>query len=251
MPASLVIKIIIVVVIGFIGIGIYSILRDSNKKDTFIPQSQPVKEKSTSLVNENENVTVVLDILNALNWFYLSTQNNINENSEFSEIIQATLTSSNNLKNGIAQIEKYINHPNEVIQLSTEGMVMGANQVIQANDTFVSYLRSPNIADADYQAGLYLANQKEGYQLITLSAPQITTLLYEPAASENPTGKVPYKITEAERKSILNTIERLFGDELRLYKKTAGKGDANSIIFTVNSIYKNIYPDTYEQFSNQ
>lgn len=208
-------------------------------------------------VTEKKKIDFAIAVLHALNFYYLTTQSEINESSSYIEMTASLLTSSNNLEKGSLSISEYVNDPNEFISVAATGMDLGANTVIKANNELVSFIRNTNLDDpasfreAEYQIANYLANQKEGYTLIATSAPWMTALMYEPAESENPSGKIPYTISNEGRQRILKEIERLFGDDLRIYQQdVASEAESyNSILFSVDAIYNNLASDTYEEGS--
>jgi hypothetical protein len=128
-------------------------------------------------------------------------------------------------------------------------MTTGSKKVIEANNELINYMRSGQTTDFEYAVATYTSNQKEGYKFISISAPQITGLMFEPAKSENPSGRIPYTISDAERKRLLKEIERLFGEDLKNYRAgiAAQTGSYNAILFSVDAIQNNLAPNTYEE----
>lgn len=210
---------------------------------------------SQDQISSDTVVAVTFDILWALSDYYHSTLDNGNQDFENLEFMSTLLNHKKNLESGNLQIKKYLNSPNEIIKISTEGMTTGALSVIAAIDELIQVLRDidqydlSQLSEVEYAFAKYLSDSKEGYKLIVISAPQITSLMFEPTKTKNPTGKIPYTISKEERTKILDEIDRLFGDELEKYKADVkrGVGSYNSIIFSINSIYNNLAPETYEE----
>lgn len=202
-----------------------------------------------------DTITVTLDILNALNYYYYATQEPIDENGDFIKNMTALLNQNKYLETGNSMIKKHLNNPNEVIELAVKGTTAGSDQVIKANNEMVQAIRNIDVnnpraaQNLEYAVAKYISDQKEGYRMITVAAPQISYLHFEPAKSENPSGKIPYRITKEERIRILNEINRLFGDDLKKYPKgyDAQAKNYNSILVAVYAIQKNLIPETYEE----
>lgn len=240
----------LLIVIGLlIAIGVLSFFqgdRNAPKNSMVVQIDSPAPQFQRT---SDKTVDLAFDILQALSNYYVATQNELNEGSEIVDIMAALLNANKYLESGNVYMEKYLNDSNEVIQVTAQGMVKGANKVIQANNEFINFMRSDQVTDYEYASANYLSNQKEGYKFISIAAPQFTLLVFEPAKSENPSGKIPYTISETDRKRILKEIERLFGDNLRSYRADvkAKAGKYNAILFSVDAIYNNLVSETYEE----
>lgn len=216
-------------------------------------ESLPDNEQTT----EQKKIEFAFDVLNALNLYYVTTQSDISEDSSYVEMMASLLDSNNYLEQGSSRISKYMNDPNEYISVTALGMDTGAKAIIKANNDMVLYIRNTdlddpaNFSEAEYQIANWLSAQKEGYKTIATSAPWMAPLMYEFAESDNPSGKIPYTISEEGRQRILNEIEKLFGDDLRLYQlaEESGAESYNTILFAVDAIYNQLAPDTYEEGS--
>jgi len=233
----------IVLIIGVIN------LFQGEKNPSEVSTFQPIPTTVQSQTVSNSTVDITVDVLQALSNYYVATQNEITEDSEIVDIMTAVLNANKYLESGNAYMKKYLNDTNEVIQVVAKGMTTGAEKVIQANNEFIDFMRSGEPLDSDYAAAKYSSDQKEGYKLISTSAPWITSLIFEPAKSENPSGRIPYTISDADRKKLLKEIERLFGDDLKKYRADikAKTGKYNAILFSVDAIYNRIAPETYEE----
>lgn len=206
-----------------------------------------------------QTVSATINVLQALDNYYVSTQSNITDASQVAEIMTSLLNSNRYLNNGNVYVKEYLNDPGDsagiseqALYLAASGMTTGSNQVVAANNGFIDFMRKDDATDLNYAIATYQSKQKEGYSLIATSAPQIAYLFWEPAKTENPTGPIPYKISKAERKQILDEIERLFGDDLRDYQQNAKlTGQYNSILFAVDAIRERLLSETYEEASKR
>lgn len=222
-----------------------------------VPTSQSISPDDQ--VTEQKKVEFAIDVLNALSVYYVTTESDIDEDSTYSEIIASLLTSNKYLEEGNLRITGYIDDSNKYINLTATGMDTGAKTVVKANNDIVTFLRNTdldnpsNLSEVNYQIGLWVSTQKEGYKFISTSAPWVTPLMYEFSESENPSGKIPYTISEEGRQRILKEIERLFGDNLRAYQQdVVGEVESyNAILFSVDAIFNQLNYETYEEANNK
>lgn len=228
---------------------------NNNSKEDPINYVQTSLSPINQLKPKEDVVDITINVLFALNNYYFATQESIDEDGDFIKIMTSFLNQNKYLETGNSSIKSYLNSTNEVIEVTAKGMTMGANQVIKANNDMVQDIRNIDLNDSQavqklqYSVAKYLSDQKEGYRLITISAPQISNLIFESAKTKNPSGKIPYKITKEQRTQILDEINRLFGEELRKYPKgyNVQTRSYNSILVAVDAIQKNLIPETYEE----
>lgn len=248
-----------IVIIVFL-VFMYSLNYFTKDKTTKIndkPANTVITKTSQNNIIQYKTLDVSLDILQALNDYHASTVITPRDYEKVS-LMQNIFDQNKYLESGNRIIAKYINNSDEIIQLSTFGMTKGAETVIKANNNYLEFLKKmdfedPNqLKELEYAVAKYQSDQKEGYKLIVISAPQIAYLIFEPAKSKNPTGDIPYKITKEERTQILDEIDRLFGKDLKQYQEDVKneKGDYNTILFTIDSIQKYLIPDKYEDLKN-
>ncbi|OGK43423.1 hypothetical protein A2956_02445 [Candidatus Roizmanbacteria bacterium RIFCSPLOWO2_01_FULL_37_57] len=210
----------------------------------------------SSLYDKPENTTqIISDYLNALNNFYVASIIEPDQDSDTIEIevMRNFLNQNQYLQDGINNIINYTKDPNEIIKLSSLGMVTGAQRIIATNNVTIQTLKS--IEEEEFSQGdmnlaiaTHLSEVKEGYKMIAISAPQIGYLIFEPAKSKNPSGKIPYKITKTERNKLIEEINRQFGEDLHqdVLMGKAGE-DRNAILFAVSNIRDYLVPNTYEE----
>lgn len=220
------------------------------------PDYKPSEWKLVTPSPEEKNikVDVAMDVLQALADFYIATVT-LAQEDDFTSTMTALLNQNKYLESGKVHVKDHLDNRNKVIRLTTEGMSLGADMVIKANTEAVQFIRKmnqddPNIVqEFQYVVAKYLSDEKEGYKTIAMFAPQITVLLFEPAKTKNPTGQIPYTITKEEREMLLEEIERLFGEGLKQYREDIknNTNEYNAILFSVDAIYNNLIPETYEE----
>lgn len=232
---------------------IYIYQKDKTATTDTTSSKSPVNSSGAKEGSDTTNFT--FDVLQAMHYYYFSTQEQSAKGEEVSTMLVNMMTSMmnsvNRLESGNKMVDSYLNSDDELVKLIAAGMTTGANVVIEAENEFIEYLKNvdesdPNTYDdIEYQLAKRNASEKEGYSTIAISAAQIGYLFFEPAQSENPSGPIPYKVSKQERERILKEVDRLFGEELEEYKNS--KGDVNTIIFGVSSIRNLLIPDTYEE----
>lgn len=247
-----------IVVIAIVGVVLLFNFRNNEAiqpRTSEIPKIPQVNTQKSSLEKRgfsDELVSTTFDILQALSWYHLSSVDTSLDGNDFAAVMTELMNDSRHLRSGNVFVEKYTNHSNEVIKLTAQGMILGSQGVIKANENLLQFLRgldqqSGSVSEVEYQTATFLSSQKEGYGLIAMSAPQITALMFEPAKSDHPTGAIPYIISKEQRNRLLKEIERLFGDELKKEKTNAQQtGRYNAIMVAVQGIQRNLLSDTYE-----
>ena len=247
-------KIIIVGVIIVLLVGGALFAISNNSSEDLLP---PTITDTADIVEADFSeglVDITFDILSALSNFHLASLDTMIGDIDKVSLMTELLNDTKLMQLGINIMTPYLNNSNEVIALTAQGMAVGASVVIDANNQLVEDLRSNSLItendflDFEYNMSVFLSSQKEGFKLITISAPQITGLMFEPATSENPTGAIPYTISKQQRNRIVDEIERLFADDIEQDKLNyQTTGTYNSIILSVESIRDNLVADTYEE----
>lgn len=241
------------IIIGIIVIALVAIAGSSSQSNK--PEVSTNSTVETVSTNAEANTAVFpQDFIHALENYHLGSMGtDIDETSDdiAFDLMVKLKNDNNKLQAGNRYLEKYKGNDNEVIKIATEGTLLGSRQVIDANNRLYEFLKyedptNPNVAGTRDAIARYISEQKEGYSTIALFAPQIGYLIFSPAETENPSGKIPYLISDTDRKSLLDQIDRSFGEYLY---KTETNGDKNSIIFVVETLRSYLEPDTYEEAS--
>jgi hypothetical protein len=253
-------KILLGIAVLSIGAIIFFGFQDDEVSRPSVPDVNETPQVNTAIspekkVSSDELISITFDVLRALNSYHLASVDTSLGGDDLVAIMTELMNDSRHLRSGNSFVEKYTNHQNEIAKLTAQGMILGSQGVIKANNSLLEFLRSldqqsGSISEVEYQMATFLSSQREGYGLITISAPQITGLMFEPAKSDNPTGAIPYTISKEQRNRLLREIERLFGEDLRKEKIDAQKtGQHNAILFAVQGIQTNLLPDNYEDIA--
>lgn len=245
-------KIIVGVMAVFLIGGVLFVIDNNSSEDLSSPT---ITDTAGGEVDFSEElVDVTLDVLSALDNFHFASLDNMIGDFDKISFMTELLNDIKLMQLGINRMTPHLNNNNNVIALTARGMVVGASAVIDANNQLVEDLRINSFAtendllDLEYSMSIFLSSQKEGFKLITISAPQITGLMFEPATSDNPTGAIPYTISKQQRNRIVSEVERLFADNIKEDKINYQiTGTYNSMILSVEAIRDNLVADTYEE----
>jgi hypothetical protein len=216
--------------------------------------AQPKQEASsvklphdTHPISSEELRTIGLDFVHALSNFYMATHTYTEPTSEV-QMMTRMMDDNRWLQKGISALTKFKTHKNEVIRLSAEGTIIGAELARRANEDMLALMRNPSKITADearYQVARYASNQKEAFQLIATSAPWITGMMYRPRTATSDSAPIAYTISKEHRLEIIQEIDRLFGEELAAEERGERKDNHNAAVFAAQAIRKNLLPETY------
>lgn len=235
--------------IAFVALFYYFVVQAPKMDSEHVSTNS--KEVSYS-AEEAGTVEVILDVLEALNYYNFSTES-VTNFDDVTSLITDLMNAKKHMQTGDRFVQEYTDYPNEYISVTALGMITGSSMIQESTEKLIQYLRKVNendpstYSDLQYQVARYLSDNKEGFSLIATSAPQVTALLWEPAQSDNPSGAIPYKVSKQERQRVLDSIDELFAEDLEEYYSSTD--NFNSMIFAVDEIKKNIEPDTYEEAS--
>ncbi len=71
--------------------------------------------------------------------------------------------------------------------------------------------------------------------------------MFLPKGKHEQTGPIAYTVTKGERSSVLEEIDRQFGDELAAEDRGERRDDHSAIVLAVKFIRDNLQPETYEE----
>lgn len=254
LQAAIVVTFLVLACLFFTSSGSNQSVKNGVSPTTKESQQTPLTTDDFNLP-EDKVVNFATDVLWALDDYYMSTQNQLSDESQMVDYMTDLLNQRKYLESGNILIEKYLNDQNEVIKVTSLGMITGSKKIINAGDELLQFLRrsDPNnpdqLSEYEYSIAKYISDEKEGYKLISISAPQMTLLMFKGAETKNPTGKIPYKISLESRERLLQVIDKHFSDALKEYwsNVTNKSGKYNAVILAVNGIRNNILPETYEE----
>lgn len=216
------------------------------------------QEFSIQYLSENETESIYFAFLDMLyDLYFVSQQTSTDSSDDMVTFMSEIMKANSRLDDVIFRANKYPTHPNQIIELAGKGVIAGSIKIKEANTNFLTYLRGLgnfenfDTSEMSYQLAAYRAAEHEGYKLVIISTGQLASLTFKPAASENPTGLIPYTINKEVRTRILSRINDLFGERFikddKFYKETTNR---NAVLLVVRSLRDNLTPDTYEEALN-
>lgn len=251
------ILVIVLIVIGLLSDRQTLIKKQNEAKEISIAESNNSTEGELATLTSNssyDTVNVTLSMLSALSYFYLTDEKDITKADDNLVSINSNLMEQNRyLKAGIDEISNLGEHKDDVVELSYKGTILGASQIMKANNDLLEFFRTVDQSDpkleqeASYRLAEYSSSVKEGYKNIFIYAPQIVSLYWKPAENDNPTGPIPYTLSKEDRARLLKDIDNLFADYIKqddqnyITTKTH-----NAILLAVKQIRDNLKPDNYE-----
>jgi hypothetical protein len=201
-------------------------------------------------------------VIQSLNYCQWSMDYEADEKDDLTGVMSKTITRNNRLENAKNSIKNYLDDKNEIVKTISKGMTLGIDLLIDSNNKMIEKIRGMSnldekaLRDVEYDFARIGAQNKEGWQAIGLSAAWIMAVFAEFGKTENPKGKIPFKISDKERQYLRTEIEKLFKDRLKRFEnyrslQKAGKeGDPNDqtwLIVTVDRIKQTLSVETYEE----
>jgi hypothetical protein len=201
-------------------------------------------------------------VIQSLNYCQWSMDYEADEKDDLTGVMSKTMTRNNRLENAKNSIKNYLDDKNEIVKTISKGMTLGIDLLIDSNNKMIEKIRGMSnldekaLRDVEYDFARIGAQNKEGWQAIGLSAAWVMAVFAEFGKTENPKGKIPFKISDKERQYLRTEIEKLFKDRLKRFEnyrslQKAGKeGDPNDqtwLIVTVDRIKQTLSVETYEE----
>ena len=202
----------------------------------------------------------LVDSLHSLDW---GSSYEMTETDELSQMMTKLMNQNSKYEVAARSMQEYTNDKDEYISAISKGIVGGALSLVDANNKALDKLRKMSnfekegFKDVEYMIAETNAQKKKAWEAILLSAGWSMPIIEEyPAKTENPTGKIPFKIPENERKLLVQRIDELFAEKLKRYKnflelsrqgKETNPNDSTYIIAGVEKIREYLVTETYER----
>jgi hypothetical protein len=216
---------------------------------------------NTKASKEFSFVFAVLSSLHYCNWareYALQLEST----SNMVETMTNLMTQNAKFEQAKAMVADYSHEKEERYSTTSKGMVVGMEMHIEANNTTLDMLRRVSNSDLsalknfDYEAAKINDKHKQAWEMLSTASMFVIYSIVQPAASSNPTGQVPFRISERERVELLQQLDKLFADDLKKYYAYRGsvkkglKGNPNDqtwVIFAVDRIRDTLSAKTYEE----
>jgi len=202
----------------------------------------------------------LVDALHSLDW---GASYEFSDTDEVTEMLTKLMNQNDKYELASRNMKKYIEDGDEFVSTIAKGIFTGALGLVDANNKIIEKLRKfsnmdpEGFKDIEYTIAETNNHKKKSWEVVLLSAGWSLPIIMEyPAKTENLTGKIPFKISEKERKNLVNRIDELFAEKLEKYEeflnlskqeKEADQNDSTYIIAGVAKIREYLITETYEE----
>lgn len=219
---------------------------------------------SFSFVNadSSKNLSFIwnlLDALHSLNW---GSSYEVMEGDDITQMLTKFMNQNSKYNVAAKLMKGYIDEKDEFISMVAKGIVKGTLSLVDANDKIISKIRKisnddpEGFEDVEFTIAETNVQKKEAWEVILLAAGWSMPVIIEFPKNDNPTGKIPFKISEKEKEILIKRINKLFKEKLERYHnflslskqgKETNPADSTYIIAGVDKIKQYLTTETYEQ----
>jgi len=194
---------------------------------------------------------------------------------ESTEMMTTIMNQSARFEKGSAILEKYLQetnkNSNDIIKQAIFAMAFSVVSAIEihvaTNTDRLEMLRKISNGDMtvtqdfNYKLAQLVSAQEQAWEMMSMAiARAFPLVLVELKEDAKPTDTVSFVISERERKSLLEMIDRLFGDELKRfseYRELAEKGiqgnpdDQTWLIFAISRVHYYLTAEKYQDLDTE
>lgn len=212
--------------------------------------------------SESKEFSVIWSLVDSLHSLDWGSSYELTESDEVSQMMTKLMNQNSKYEFAATCMQKYINDKDEYISTVSTGIVGGVLGLVDANNKVIDKLRKmtnfekEGFTDVEYTIAETNAQKKKSWEMITLAAGWSMPLIMEFAKNENPSGKIPFKLSEKERQLLVKRVDELFAEKLKRYKsflklskqgKETDPNDSTYIIAGVERIKEYLTTETYEE----
>jgi hypothetical protein len=217
---------------------------------------------SAAEAKDSKEYTFMMTIINVLECLQSVMDEDATEGDGLTEMMSKAMIRNNRLTDAKNIIKPYSKSKDDVVNIVVKGFNVGIDLLIDGNIQFVKNARklsnaqrTEDLKDIQYEAAKILTQNREAWEAIGKSAVLTWPIYIEYATSENPTGPIPFRISDKERKTLITRIDGMFSDKLdRFYQHRAAvesgregnPKDQTWVIFGIYGIKKMLSGETYE-----
>jgi hypothetical protein len=217
---------------------------------------------SAAEAKDSKKYTFMMTIINTLECLQSVVDENAKEGDSLTEMMSKAMVRNNRLKDAKSTIDPYSKSKDGVINVVVKGFNLGMDLLTDGNNQLIKNVRklsnaqkAEDLKDFQYEAAKILTQNREAWEAIGKSAALTWPVYIEYAKTENPTGAIPFKISDKERKALIKEIDHMFGDKLeKFYQHRAAiesgregnPKDQTWVVFGVYGIKKMLSGETYE-----
>jgi hypothetical protein len=195
-------------------------------------------------LTETELVSAVEDFLSIYQKLYYISLDESADAETATAIVSAFLSEAMSDNNKLDDLKTEVipltEKPNLMVSATAMSILGGINQIYNANNNFISYLRTVNpdradIAEFQYQFSLLGTETKDAYLLMAEGASSMNLAFFEiNSDGENVSGDV--LIGVQSRQQLLDEIDRLFADIFEEHKAWSEQtGSTNAVVYIIES----------------
>lgn len=204
-----------------------------------------------------------LAMLNSLNLMNIAwpkggaSNENADANTILTQTMRELLDSNKYLDRAEFFISPYQKDSNEIIQLAASALSTGTRLARIANTSYLDFLKKletlvgkPNASgEVRMATAQFQSDRKEAYISAITGASSVLMLFWESPETPNPSGKIRWRLSDEQRKTVLDNIERYFGSELKkLEIDRKNKTNSYGVIPVMMAKFKSdLSTETYEQ----
>ena len=205
----------------------------------------------------------MMTVINTLDCLQSVEEENAKDGDNLIEMMSKAMMRNNRLTDAKNSIKPYSKSKDQVISVVIQGFSVGIDLLIDGNNKLIKNVRKlsnaqkeEDLKDFQYEAAKILTQNREAWEAIGKSAALTWPIYIEYAKTENPTGPIPFKISDRERKILIKELDRMFGHKLeKFYQHRAefengqegNPKDQTWLIFGVYGIRKMLNGKTYEE----
>jgi secreted Zn-dependent insulinase-like peptidase len=217
---------------------------------------------SAAEAKDSKKYTFMMTIINTLECLQSVVDENAKEGDSLTEMMSKAMVRNNRLKDAKSTIDPYSKSKDGVINVVVKGFNLGMDLLTDGNNQLIKNVtklsnaqKAEDLKDFQYEAAKILTQNREAWEAIGKSAALTWPVYIEYAKTENPTGAIPFKISDKERKALIKEIDHMFGDKLeKFYQHRAAiesgrEGNPKDqiwVVFGVYGIKKMLSGETYE-----
>jgi secreted Zn-dependent insulinase-like peptidase len=217
---------------------------------------------SAAEAKDSKKYTFMMTIINTLECLQSVVDEDAKEGDSLTEMMSKAMVRNNRLKDAKSTIDPYSKSKDGVINVVVKGFNLGMDLLTDGNNQLIKNVRklsnaqkAEDLKDFQYEAAKILTQNREAWEAIGKSAALTWPVYIEYAKTENPTGAIPFKISDKERKALIKEIDHMFGDKLeKFYQHRAAiesgregnPKDQTWVVFGVYGIKKMLSGETYE-----
>jgi secreted Zn-dependent insulinase-like peptidase len=176
---------------------------------------------SAAEAKDSKEYTFMMTIINTLECLQSVVDEDAKEGDSLTEMMSKAMVRNNRLKDAKSTIDPYSKSKDRVINVVVKGFNLGMDLLTDGNNQLIKNVRklsnaqkAEDLKDFQYEAAKILTQNREAWEAIGKSAALTWPVYIEYAKTENPTGAIPFKISDKERKALIKEIDHMFGDKL-------------------------------------